>query len=590
MPVSMKNALLLAVCIAMPGLLGPAPSRAAGPVSPALERAMTKAPAGAPIPTWVFFKEKEAAGPPALRKVEAGLTAHARERRARNRAAGQLVDAYDVPVSPARIEALRDAGVRIRHVSRWLNAVSVDATAPRIRDIAAWPEVSRVDIVRASRAPEPLPATQPSDRDAMRAPSAKLSYDYGNSLTQNTQINVPAMHDLGYHGEGVLIAVLDTGFNNLAHPALSGLDILATYDFVNLDTNVADEAGQMGSGHHGMLVLGALAAFAPGQVIGPAFGATFILAKTENTAWERHIEEDAWVSAAEWADSIGADIMTSSLTYLDGFSFGEPNYTWQEMDGATAIATIGADIAGSRGILIFNAAGNAGGVSEPQNTLGAPADADLVLTIGAVDFSGARALFSSVGNTSDGRIKPDLMAMGSAVWTTSSFDNTYVSNSGTSLATPLAAGAGALVMQARPGATNFTIRNVLRNTASNSLNPDRLYGWGILNTQAAMNAIPTGVGDTPETPVTTLVAYPNPFNPATTIEYGVAAAGRVTIVAYDAAGRRVATLLDETKHAGHHTVTWRGTNDDGRTLASGVYLLSLSGPGSHATRKVVLLK
>ena len=590
MPFSMKNALLLAVCIAVPGIFTPAPSHAAGPVSPALERAMAKAPAGEPIATWVFFKEKEAVGPQALRKVEAGLTAHALERRARNRAAGQLVDAYDVPVSPVRIEALRAAGVRIRHVSRWLNAVSVDATAARIRDIAAWPEVSRVDIVRGGRAPEPIPTTQPSDRDAMRAPSTKLSYDYGNSLTQNTQINVPVMHDLGYHGEGVMIAVFDTGFNNLTHPAFANLDVLITHDFVNGDSIVADQGGQMGSGHHGTLVLGALAAFSPGNVIGPGFGATYILAKTENTGWEMHVEEDAWVAAAEWVDSIGADIITSSLTYLDGFTGGETGYTWQDMDGATAIATIGADIAGSRGILIFNAAGNAGGVSEPQNTLGAPADADLVLTIGAVDFSGARALFSSVGNTSDGRIKPDLMAMGSAVWTVSSFDNSYVSTTGTSLATPLAAGAGALVMQARPGATNFTIRNVLRDTASNSLDPDRLNGWGIINTHAAMNAIPTGVGDTPETPVTTLVAYPNPFNPATTIEYDVAAAGRVTMVAYDAAGRRVATLVDEEKNAGHHTVTWRGANDDGRTLASGVYLLSLNGPGSHATRKVVLLK
>jgi serine protease AprX len=398
------------------------------------------------------------------------------------------------------------------------------------------------------------------------------------------------MHNLGYDGSGVLVAILDTGFNNLAHPAFAGLDVLAMHDFVNHDGVVSDEPGQMGSGHHGALVLGSIAGYAPGELIGPAYGATFILAKTENTAWERHIEEDAWVAAAEWADSIGADIISSSLVYLDGFTNGETGYTWPQMDGATAFITIGADIAGSRGILIVNAAGNDGFVSEPANTLGAPADGDMVLTVGATDNGGTRAGFSSVGNASDGRIKPDVMAMGQSVYTINSSDVFYVTTSGTSLAAPLVAGAAALVLQASPLASNVMIMNALRQTATNALTPNRTYGWGVIDALAARNYIATGVGGTPPVARTSLVAYPNPFNPATTIDYETAGAGRVTLIAYDASGRRVSTLLDEDQPAGRHTIRWSASDADGDPLPSGVYLLRLLSAGTATSRKVVLLK
>jgi subtilisin family serine protease len=398
------------------------------------------------------------------------------------------------------------------------------------------------------------------------------------------------MHDLGFHGEGVLIAMLDTGFNNLGHPAFAGLNVLATHDFVNNDINVSDQTGQMGSGSHGTLTLGAIAGFAPGELIGPAFAATYILAKTENTQWERHIEEDAWVAAAEWADSIGADIISSSLVYLGGFTNGETGYTWQNMDGDTAIITIGADIAASRGMLVVNAAGNNGFVSAPQNTLAAPADGDLVLTVGATDNQGTRASFSSVGNTTDGRTKPDVMAMGQSVATVDPLSAFYIDATGTSLACPLVAGAAALVLQARPLASNIMLMNALRSTATNHASPNRTYGWGVIDALAAKNAIPTGVAGSPGLPGASLVAYPNPFNPATTIDYEVTARGRVTIVAYDATGRRVATLVDEEQTAGRHSLAWNAVDEHGATLASGVYLLSLTGNHSHVSRKVVLLK
>jgi len=557
--------------------------------SPGIERALAAARDGAAIPTWVIFKEKPAT-PAALSAAEAALTPHARARRERNLGAGHLVDAYDVPVSTAAIDAVRQSGAHVRQVSRWLNAVSVDATPEQIVAITALPSVARLDLVHAGRPPEPQPETSARPREALRTTTQKLSFDYGSSFFQNLLSDVPAMHDLGLHGEGVIIAMLDTGVNNLGHPAFASLNILAMHDFVNNDGTVSDQAGQMGSGYHGTLTLGAIAGFVPGELIGPAFGATFLLAKTENTQWERHIEEDAWVAAAEWADSIGADIISSSLVYLGNFTNGETGYTWQNMDGDTAMITIGADIAASRGVLIVNAAGNGGFVSEPQNTLGAPADGDMVLTVGATDNQGTRASFSSVGNTTDARIKPDVMAMGQGVYTVDPLSAFYINSSGTSLACPLVAGAAALVLQARPLASNIMLMNALRKTATNQASPNRTYGWGVIDALAARNAIATGVAGSPPLPDASLVAYPNPFNPAITIDYDVASAGRVTIAAYDAAGRRVATLVDEEQAAGPHSFTWNAADEHGGALASGVYLLSLTASHSHVSRKVVLLK
>jgi subtilisin family serine protease len=558
--------------------------------SRALEQAMANTPAGSAVATWAFLAPKPNTTPAALHAAEVALTPHARARRQRNLGADHLVDAYDLPVDAAALAAVRGTGAHIRGVSKWLNAVSVDATPQQITALNALPTVTRLDLVHSEKSPELQLETLSAPRNMAQSPAQKLSYDYGSSFFQNLLIDVPAMHDLGYHGQGVIIAVLDTGFNNFGHEAFASLNVLATYDFVNNDTNVSDQSGQMGFGFHGTLVLGTIAGFKPGELIGPAFGATYVLAKTENTSWERHIEEDAWIRAAEWADSIGADIISSSLAYLNGFTNGETGYTWQNMDGATAIITIGADLAGSRGMLIVNAAGNNGFVSDPQNSLGAPADGNMVLTVGATDNQGTRAGYSSVGNTTDNRIKPDVMAMGTSVYTVDPNSAFYTQATGTSLATPLVAGAAALVLQARPNASNIMLMNALRNTAPNHAAPNRTYGWGVIDALQARNAIPTGVADMPGVAHASLVAYPNPFNPATTINYDVAEAGRVTIVAYDATGRRVATLVDENQSAGPHSFRWNAADNRGGTLASGVYMLSLTGHHSQVSRKVVLLK
>jgi hypothetical protein len=583
----MRNAVVLVLLAAFLWFPAGARTEEAGKITPALRAAIDVSGDTDPVAAWVFFTDKGGEPARALREAEERLTPRARARRERNRGAAHLVDRRDIPVAGRYVSALRSRAIRVRHVSRWLNAVSIEAAPRSLAGIAALPFVARLDLVHRMHAPLPEPVGAPEPF----APRTTTAFNYGNSFAQNNQINVPVLHNLGYSGNGVMVCMLDAGFNNLQHPAFQRLDILVTRDFVNGDSVVADEVGEMGIGNHGTFTLSVIGGFAPGEVIGPAWGATYILGKTENTQWERHIEEDAWIAGAEWADSIGADIISSSLSYSTGFTNGEPSYTWSDMDGATTIVTLGADIAGSRGILVVNSAGNEGFVSEPANTLGAPSDGDSVLAVGAVDAAGARATFSSVGYSADGRVKPDVMAMGLAVRAASPFEATgYMNVSGSSLSCPLVAGAAALLMEARPNATNAEIMDALRQTASQAGAPDRLYGYGIVDAAAAASFLVTAIADAPSPPGGMLSAYPNPFNPATTIAYAIPRPSRVRLAVFDIRGARVATLVDEVQPAGRREVTWNARDRRGAPLASGVYVVRLDAGALQQRRKIVLVK
>ncbi len=565
--------------------LAAAPASSPSKLSPRLQDALRTAAPNQPVRAWVYFADKGDAS--RLLEVERNLTEHARARRERN---GVSVDMFDIPVAASCLRELAQQGVHVRHASRWLNAVSVEANAAGFERVASLSCVRRLDRVRVFR--EALPKDAAAPATAPPRDHATFSLNYGPSLTQNAQINVPALHDQGYSGSGVWVAMLDAGFNNMSHEALVDVDVIAAWDFVNNDGVVADEPGQMGSGNHGTYTLSTLAGYEPGRLIGPAYGASFILAKTENTDWERHVEEDDWIAGAEWADSIGADIISSSLGYSTGFTNGEPSYSWTDMDGNTTIVAKGADIAASRGILVVNSASNGGTVPLPANTLGSPADGDSVLAIGAVDASGVRAGFSSVGPSADGQIKPDVMAMGSGVVAASpGGPNVYSAVSGTSLACPLVAGVAALLLEAHPSSTNIQLMDALRQTASQSGSPDREYGYGIVNAVAAANQLPTAVGRTP-TPSTIALhpAQPNPFNPSTTIRYDTASASRVNLSIFDVRGALVVTLVDEMQPAGAKSIVWNARDAHGNALASGVYLCRLEAGGAHQTRKLVLLK
>lgn len=537
---------------------------------------------------WIYFSDKGPSTEQRLSEAEQALLPKALARRSRQPFANQrLVDGHDLPLHQDYLTVVKKLVLRIRQKSRWMNALSAEVTSAGIEQLIKLPFIRKLDTVFITTAPLLI-----TDSHSAMDPASSISnteqLNYGLSFAQNNQINVIPLHNLGYDGSGVLVAMLDAGFNNLEHQVLRHLNILAAWDFVNGDSIVWDEPGQMGSGNHGTYTLSALAGFKEGFLIGPAYGADFILAKTENTDWERHIEEDAWIAGAEWADSLGADIISSSLGYLNGFTNGDTNYTWQNMDGNTTIVTIGADIAANRGILVVNSAGNEGPASPPQNSLIAPADGDSVMTVGSVTESGIRSSFSSMGPTADGRIKPDVMAQGSGTLCASCSDTAqYWNVSGTSLSCPLAAGAAALVWQVNPAFTNMQVLEALRSTASFHSNPNNGYGWGIIDAYAAASPV-TGYH-----PSATAVAekfilygnYPNPFNPVTTISYEIPRAAEIQISVYNSLGEKIQLIFSGISPAGKHRLRW-----DAGQLGSGMYYVILTAGEVRLIHKALLLK
>ncbi|MET0553276.1 MAG: S8 family serine peptidase [Vicinamibacteria bacterium] len=436
-----------------------------------LSAALEAARADEAQPVWVFFRDKgEAAAPVAL-------TPRALARR-QARGALPIVTSADVPVAPAYLSAVAGIG-RVRHASRWFNAVSVDATPGQVEALAALPFVERLDLVaRFRRQPEPAdaPAEGNVRTSRQRTPAA---IDYGPSLGQLEQIGVPTLHRAGYDGTGVLIAVFDAGFDNLGHEAFASTKIVAQYDFVNGDLDVANGSDR-GQGSHGTNTLSVIGGYREGMLVGPAYGATYMLGKTEDTTRETPVEEDHWAAAAEWAEAAGADVISSSLGYLD-YDAGFRSLTARELDGDTAVSTRAADLAAERGVVVVNSAGNSG-FDATHNTLGAPADGHGVIAAGAVDASGARASFSSVGPSADGRIKPDVSAQGVAVVAAGSPSRTsYRLVNGTSFSCPLTAGVAALLVQIHPTRTAAEIRDAMRASGSQAAAPDNLLGYGIVD-------------------------------------------------------------------------------------------------------------
>ncbi len=425
---------------------------------------------------WVQFIDKDDS-PVAFGKVAGGL-----EPRARQRRRDIPPDWYDLPVRREYVEAVRRCGGSEIRVSRWLNAVSCRLTASQIANLQAYPLVKSITPVLCLTRPlEPSPAVY--DKAAIID-----SLAYGPSYTQNRMLGVDRLHQkfipvgsdsLRLNGSGILLAFFDTGFLP-NHPAFDSMRILATWDFINNDSTVDDSQPTVSQIDHGTATLSACGGFSFGNLIGPAFGADYILAKTELVAQEIQVEEDYWVMAAEWADSLGADIISSSLGYNDW-------YTYVDMNGHTAVTTIAANIASSRGILVVTAAGNE--ALHPWHYIIAPADADSVVAVGAIGANGVIADFSSFGPTADGRIKPEVVAMGLGV-RCADYLGGFKYASGTSLSTPQIAGAAALILQANPwlrGRPGFVRRRLI--AAGGRFNsPDNQYGYGLPDMEAAADS------------------------------------------------------------------------------------------------------
>ena len=397
-------------------------------------------------------------------------------------------------------------GARIRVKSRWLHAISADAPTSALRVLAQDRDLRRIQPLgrfrlRAPMPGRPLPPIElaPPIVLAAAAPGDTCGVSPGDdpvlgpSEMPYRQLHLRPLTDRGIDATGVRILILDTGFDT-ANPAFNGITIAAQHDFVFGDSIVRDEPGKdvAGAQFHGTATWSLFAGDVPGRLRGIARGASFLLAKTEDVRSETRVEEDNYVAALEWADSIGVDIASSSLAYLvfdNGFS-----YTPSQLNGDVAVTTVAADMAAQRGILVVTAAGNEG---PGFRSIWTPADGDSVLAIGAEDSLGTIAFFSSRGPTADGRLKPDFTGPGVAVCVVTDTGQVRRLN-GTSFSTPLIAAGAALVKQLHPTLAPMRIRDAFRSVGNHRASPDSTYGWGRPDITAAA-VFPNGV--TPTAPL-----------------------------------------------------------------------------------------
>lgn len=564
-------------------LLATAASFAGEKTEPRLAETLQRLSPSDEVLAWVFFTDK---GSHEILKSSVPFSVVSQrsiQRRLKVRSLSDVVDYTDLPVERNYVEQIAPLVRRVRQTSKWFNGVSVQATRSQLQNVESLPFVKRLETLtrmkRKRLETENTPTENPIVNHQSTIVNDALSLDYGPSFDQLNLINVPAVHNAGNYGQGVIVGSFDNGFRLLNHEAFDTLRtrIVATYDFVDHKVSVVPNNPDPGFGAHGIITLSTLAGFKQGQLIGPAFGARFILARTENDSSETPFEEDNWLAAMEWADSLGVDVTTTSLGYLT-YDAPYPSWTWQNMNGNTTVITRAADMAAARGIVVCNSAGN-NGLNTLHNTLNAPADGDSVLSIGAATIDGQRANFSSVGPTTSipPRIKPDVMAQGVTV-RCAHWDNPtlYTYSQGTSLSCPLAAGVVALLIHADTNATPIRIATVLRQTANHASAPDNLYGWGIINAVSAINALTSVNGRTPiPTSYALLQNYPNPFNPKTTIIYNLPQSSSVSLRIYNLLGQEAKTLVNETQSNGLKSLSWDATKNDGYTVASGVYVARL---------------
>jgi len=517
------------------------------------------------------------------------------------------VDFHDLPVHGPYVERLEALGADVHRESRWLNAVSVRATSEVLAAIAAEPFVASMTLVQGSRrVAERLAAPSGAGHaDDIRSGGPQIAgppspshrggdpFDYGPSRDQLDEIGVIDAHAAGYSGAGTVVAMFDTGYME-AHPGMDHLApgrVLAEYDFVDDDGETDFEEGDdPGQYFHGTATWSLVAALEEGELIGVAHGADYLLAKTEDVTSETPVEEDSWVAAAEWADLEGADVINSSLSYWDW-------YTYEDMDGDTAPITIAADLAVERGIVVCASAGNNG--TQDWFYISAPADGDSVITVGATTPSGDVWDDSSHGPTFDGRTKPDVCARGDETYCAEppEFGDPFRTLSGTSVSSPLVAGAAALLLEAHPDATPIEVRDALRATADNADTPDNHRGWGRIDVPAAIAALSTV--STPDVvaahPGVGLRAAPNPMRAGTTFSFshpGRDAAGPRTVRIFSADGRLVRALSTTEAMGSAASVTtpipWDGRTAHGVAAPPGVYLAEARAGSWRATTKLVL--
>lgn len=407
-----------------------------------------------------------------VKHPEAFLSQRALDRRKRQ---GIKVDKYDLPVSRVYVEGLASTGVKVLHTSKWNNTVAVSTTDTSVMQaISQLPYVASVRKIATYSKSEPVSMLDTVDRHSFIKPvepdSIKPKDIHGASFYQIHQLNGEPLHQAGYRGEGMVIAVIDGGFTNAdIIPRLKNTKILGTKDFVGYKQEF------YATQSHGMMVLSCMGTNMPWDMVGTAPEASYWLLMSEDGGSEQLVEEDNWCAAIEFADSVGADVVNTSLGYAQ-FDNPDDCLKYWQLDGETENISRSASMVASRGMILVNSAGNS--ANDPWKLITPPADAKDVLTVGAVDVKGKNTNFSSLGNSSDGRIKPDVMAMGgkSAVL---NIDGSKRTGNGTSFASPILCGMVACLWQALPTLNSYQIMDLIRKAGNNASHPDNVYGYGI---------------------------------------------------------------------------------------------------------------
>ncbi|MDO4160542.1 MAG: S8 family serine peptidase [Prevotellaceae bacterium] len=427
-----------------------------------------KYPGGKTYMFRVTFKDKNGT-PYKLSQPLEFLSAKALSRRTRQHL---QLDSTDLPINPEYIKAINATGANVVSRSKWNNTVLV-----RSHNLDVLKGLSNLSCVKETKkvwtSPDsitPVSSRAKYHTEFKRWNTVEQSH-YGVATEQNKMVGCQKLHNMGYTGRGITIAVLDGGFMNVdLIPCMQEVDIVGWKDFV-----VPASPDIFKEMDHGTKVLSVMAANVPNTFVGTAPGAAYWLLRCEDNQTESQAEEDYWAAAVEFADSVGVDIISSSLGF-HAFDDSSTDYRYSDLDGYTALISRSASMLAGKGIILVNSAGNDG--MGTWKKINVPADADNILSVGAVTPNRRNAAFSSIGPSADGRIKPDIMAQGSPT-TVITGRGTIIDDMGTSFSTPVITGMVACLWQSCRDKTALEIINLVRLCSDNSVNPDNIYGYGI---------------------------------------------------------------------------------------------------------------
>ncbi len=423
---------------------------------------------------WIFFTDKENVTE-AISNPISILTQKSIDRKSIH---GVVIDERDVPVNETYISQIKNAtGISVWAKSKWFNAIHVRGSEVDINMLSILVFVDHIEF--ANHDLNGL-RTNFTYVNKFESEETRVMFNYGNTQNQVEMLNLQSLHQSDYTGDGITVAILDAGFPNVnTSTAFQRLrdagKLLNGYDFVDREENIYAFTGN----DHGAKVLSTMGGFIQDQFVGTAPDAQYYLFRTEDVFSENPVEESYWVEAAERADSLGVDIINTSLGYK---GYDNPNYSYadEDLDGNTAFITRAANIGSEKGMLLVNSAGNSG-----VNGVNAPADASGVFSIGAVDQNGSYASFSSQGSNFQPTLKPDVAARGAASFVING-NGTIVQNNGTSFSSPILAGATACLWQALPEMTNSQMMDFIRESSSQYEMPDFFLGYGIPDFQKAL--------------------------------------------------------------------------------------------------------